>query len=234
MKSWILIVLISLFSAPLWAQGEAGKPLRLGVGLLASTYIGDLNARGGSMERFTSGASLSLQFASEKLLSPQLNAGFGRIMAQDRELQAVDGVYPNTFVQTPFFQVDLRLKARFLRASPVHPHMSAGVGFLGYTPKDMDGNNLTDNYSTRRSDETYGPMTASFPLSAGVEVPLNGTLMVGLDYTYRMTASDYLDNVGRLGQRKGNDKLQSILLTLYITFDQGTTSRTGLRGKDRN
>ncbi|MFM2375356.1 MAG: hypothetical protein RLZZ165_453 [Bacteroidota bacterium] len=234
MKSWILIVSISLFSATLWAQGEAGKPLRLGVGLLASTYIGDLNANGGAVDRFTSGASLSVQFASERLLSPQLNAGFGRIMAQDRELQAVDGVHPNTFVQTPFFLVDLRLKARFLRESPVHPSLSAGVGFLGYTPEDGDGNNLIDNYSTRRNDETYGSMTASFPLSAGFEVPLNGTLMVGLEYTYRMTASDYLDNVGRLGQRNGNDKLQSILLTLYITFDQDPASRTTLHGKDRH
>lgn len=229
----ILMTLLLVLSAR--AQKGPSSPLRLGVGLLGSTYVGDLNTSGDALSRFTPGASLSLQFASQHLLSPQLNVGFGKIVAQDRDIPAVEGVQPNTFVQTPFFFVDLRLKAKFLREAPVHPYVSAGVGLLGYTPKDMDGNNLIDNYATRNDGETFGSMAASFPLNAGLEVPLNAILMLGLEYTYRATTTDYIDNVGQLGLRNGKDKLQSLLLTLYVTFDPDAMSRSNiLRGRDRN
>lgn len=218
------------------ASGQQGpqSPLRLGLGLFGATYVGDLNSNGGSLEKFSPGAALSVQFASKKLLGPQLNAGFGKIVAQDRTLEAVDGVQPNTFVQTPFFYVDLRLKARFLREAPVHPHISAGVGMLGYTPRDGDGNNLIDNFATRNEGETYGSISANFPLSAGLEIQLHPILMLGLEYTYRPTTSDYLDNIGQVGLRNGKDKVQSLLLTMYVTFDPDAMSSPSLRGRDRN
>jgi hypothetical protein len=232
MKHWIALFLLLLLAAAVPAQGPQ-SPLRLGLGLMGTTYVGDLNSTGGSLMRFSPGATLSLQFAGTKLISPQLNAGFGKFVAQDRDLQpSEEGIQPNTFVQTPFFFVDFRLKARFLRETAVHPHISAGIGLLGFTPKDGDGNNLIDNFATREESETYGSMTASFPLSAGLEVELNGVIMLGLEYTFRPTTSDYLDNVGLLGPRDGKDKLQSLLLTLYFTIDP--SGNAPLRGRGRN
>jgi opacity protein-like surface antigen len=232
MKKIVTIALLLITCMLVHAQQPVQKPLRLGIGLMGATYVGDLNANGGSFERFSPGAGLSLQFASEHLLSPQLNAGFGKFMAQDRELTAVEGVQPNTFVQTPFFFVDLRLKAKFLREAFLHPYLSAGVGLLGYTPKDADDNSLIDNLATRKEGETFGSMTAGLPLSTGLEFEFSPIIMVGLEYTYRITTSDYLDNIGLIGLRDGKDKLQSLLLTLYITFDPDAT--TSLKGRDRN
>ncbi len=235
MKRIVNIALLLLLCASVAAQQPAQKPLRLGIGLMGTSYVGDLNTQGGAWERFSPGACLSLQFASDHLLSPQLNAGFGRFVAQNRDLQAVEGVQPNTFVQTPFFFVDLRLKARFLREAMVHPYLSAGIGLLGYTPKDADGNNLIDNFATRQDGETFGSMTAGLPLSAGAELRVSPILMVGLEYTYRITTSDYLDNIGLVGLRDGKDKLQALLLTLYVTFDPDAARSNGvLRGRDRN
>jgi hypothetical protein len=234
MKKFIGTVFVLLLVTRLLGQSGPQSPLRLGIGLQGTTYVGDLNSKGGAWERFSPGAALSLQFASQKLLSPQLNAGFGRFVAQDRDLESVEGVMPNTFVQTPFFFVDLRLKARFLREAGIHPYLSVGVGMLGYTPKDQDANNLIDNFATRNEGETYGSMTASFPLSTGLEVQLHPILMVGLEYTYRPTTSDYLDNIGQVGLRDGKDKLQSLLLTLYVTFDPEGLNAGSLRGRDRN
>jgi Outer membrane protein beta-barrel domain len=235
MKKHIALAFLLLLGITAWSQQPMQSPLRLGLGLLGTTYVGDLNSQGGAWERFSPGACLSLQFASDHLLSPQLNAGFGKFVAQDRTLQSVEGVQPNTFVQTPFFFVDLRLKARFLRTLPVHPYLSAGVGLLGYTPKDADANNLIDNTATRNDGELYGSMTAGLPLSTGVEIRLSPILHLGLEYTYRITTSDYLDNIGQVGLRDGKDKLQSLLLSLYITFDPDAAKGNGvLRGRDRN
>jgi hypothetical protein len=217
------------------AQGPDQRPLRLGLGLVGATYLGDLTTQGGGFNRFSPGASLSLQFASERLLSPQINAGFAKVVAQDRTLPAVEGVQPNTFVQTPFFFVDLRLKARFLRQTPFHPYLSAGIGMLGYTPKDADGNNLIDNLASRGEGETYGSMTAAFPLSTGMELEIHPQLGVGLEYTFRPSASDYLDNIGRLGPKAGKDQLHAIMLSLFVTFDTGGGSPAPvIRGRDRN
>lgn len=234
-RTLAIIALFCLAFQGLFAQAPAPKPLRLGLGLLATGYSGDLNTGSSPFERFYPGAALSLQFASEKLLSPQLNGGFGKFIAQDRDLSAVDGVQPNTFVQTPFFFVDLRLKARFLRQKAIHPYLSAGIGMLGYTPRDADGNNLIDNFATRQEGETFGSMSANFPLHAGIEFVMNPVLMLGLEYGIRPTTTDYLDNIGQLGLRSGNDMLQTIALSVYFTFDpEYKPNSTILKGRDRN
>ena len=135
MKKFFAISLLLLLAAPSGPNSPRRSRCVLGLGLMGASYIGDLNSQGGSWERFSAGANLSLQFASDHLLSPQLNAGFGKFLAQDRDIAAVDGVQPNTFVQTTFFAVDLRLKARFLRQAAVHPYLSAGIGLVGFTPR---------------------------------------------------------------------------------------------------
>jgi hypothetical protein len=205
------------------------------MGLMGAGYRGDLAVGEQAYHRFYPGLGISLQFLSEKLISPQLNTGFGKFVAQDRDLPAVEGVQPNTFVSTPFFFVDFRLKARFLRARRCVPYLSAGIGMLGYTPKDVNGNNLLDNVSTREEGEIYGSITAGFPLSVGLELRMNRLMALGLEYTFRPTGSDYLDNVGLLGYKEGKDKLHSLMLSLYFTIDPTGTMRefNPVRGRDR-
>ncbi len=226
-----MVVLLLGLAGQTYGQAEQ-KPLRLGLGFLGTAYSGDLTTNGDALQRFHPGAQLSIQFASDALITPQINFGFGRFVSQDRDIAAVDGVQPNTFVDTRFFFADFRLKARFLREKTVHPYASLGLGLLGYTPRDADGNNLLDNISTRNSNETYGTITAAFPLSLGLEVELSPLVMLGLEYTFRPTTSDYLDNIAELGPNDGNDQLQSLLLSLYFTFDPSRTATSrGLRGK---
>jgi hypothetical protein len=228
-----LTILLLLAAAVLPAQSPEQKPLKLGLGLLGASYVGDLNTNGQALYRFNPGVSISLQFDSEKLVAPQLNTGFGKFVAQDRDIMGAEGAQPNTYVETPFFFVDFRLRARFLRETAFNPYFSLGIGLLGYTPKDQDGNNLLDNISTRAEGETYGSITAGFPFSLGFEVKLNALVGLGLEYTYRLTVSDYLDNISQLGPRDGKDRLQSLLLSVYFTFDPNRSINNGIRGKDR-
>ena len=228
-----LCILLLLAASGAMAQTAQQKPLKIGVGLLGASYVGDLNVDGNALHRFHPGVSISLQFDSEKLITPQLNTGFAKVVAQNRDLQPVEGVSPNSFVETPFFFVDFRLRARFLREKAFHPYVSAGIGLLGYTPKDEDGNNLLDNISTRQEGETYGSITAGFPMSIGAELELSPLIGMGLEYTHRFTASDYLDNISQLGTRDGNDKLQSLLVSIYFTFDPNRSINNSIRGKDR-
>jgi len=211
----------------------AQSPLRLGFGISGTAYQGDLTTHNDRFYRFNPGFNASLQFASQKLITPQVNVGFGKFTAQDRDIAAVDGIQPNTFVETNFFNVDLRLKVRFFRKHMVNPYGSIGIGLLGYTPRDINGNGLVENTNTRNEDEIYGSITASFPLSAGIEVHMNPILSLGCEYTYRPTGTDYLDNIGQLGLAEGNDKLHTILLVVYFTLDpEGLNDWRNLRGRD--
>lgn len=250
MKRFSILILIGLlFSAPLLAQDtipekdkpevdeskRRQKPLRVGLGLIGAGYVGDLNNNGQELFRFHPGVNISLQFASPKLITPQINAGFGKFVAQDREIGEVEGIQPNTFVETSFFWADFRLKVRFLRKHAFNPHISIGIGLLGFTPRDQDGNSLLDNFATRKDDEaTYGSITAAFPMSAGFDWKLNPILAIGLEYTHRFTGTDYLDNIGQLGTREGNDRLNTLMLNLYITFDpENPINFNNLKGRDR-
>jgi hypothetical protein len=222
MRKVLLTMSIALLTLHLQGQDAAPpaagpSPLRLGVGLCMVTPQGDLS-HGEANIRMTASANVSLQFATTKLLSPQLNAGFGRVIAQDRDLGPTEGVQPNTFAQTPFFYVDFRLKAKFLRETRVNPYFSLGIGLLGYTPRDAEGNALIDNLDSRAEGELYGNMTASFPISIGTELKVSDQLRVFTEYTFRPTASDYLDNVGQLGTVKGKDKLHQLQLGLLFTL----------------
>lgn len=209
-------------------------PLRLGLGLFGAALTGDINNNGEEFYRFYPGVNVSLQFANKKLISPQLMAGFGKFVAQNRDLGEVEGISPNTFVETPFFFADVRIKARFLRQKGFQPYVSAGLGLLGYTPKDPDGNPLLDNFSTRKETETYGSVTASFPLSVGFEITMSPILTLGTEYTYRPTASDYLDNIAELGTRSGNDRINTFSLNLFITFDpENPVNFRNLKGRER-
>lgn len=235
LPSLLLIGFLS-FSISVVAQAiaPAQSPLRLGFGISGTAYQGDLTTHNDRFYRFNPGFNASLQFASKKLITPQVNVGFGKFTAQDRDIAAVDGIQPNTFVETNFFNVDLRLKVRFFRNHKVNPYGSIGIGLLGYTPRDLNGSGLVENTNTRNPDETYGSITASFPLSAGVEIHMNPILSVGCEYTYRPAGTDYLDNIGQLGQAEGNDKLHTLLLTVYFTLDpDGLTDWRNLRGRDR-
>lgn len=205
--------------------------MKLGLGFFGATYRGDLTPKGSGWDRFYPGFNASLQFANQKFISPQLNGGFGRFISQNRDQGPVDGIQPNTFVETAFFYVDLRLKARFLRQKKFSPYLSIGAGLLGYTPRDEDNTSLLDDVDTRADGETYGSLTAGFPLSAGFELKLSPIVSLGFEYTNRRSGTDYLDNISQLGSRKGKDRINSITANLFLTFDPQVMSGK-FRGKD--
>ncbi|MCZ2355801.1 MAG: hypothetical protein LC115_03760 [Bacteroidia bacterium] len=195
------------------------KPaLKFGLGFLGITYNGDLNANEEYWHRFYPGGNLSLQFNSVRRLSPQLNIGFSKIIAQDRSLFQ-NGQKSNNYVETPFFWGNVLVKYRFYKTGRVRPHIAAGIGILGFNPKDIEGNNLASNQQTREPGETYSTTVLFFPLNAGVELKLNSFVAIALDYYRFNTTTDYLDNVGKLGKKRGKDILQGLQFTVFWMWD---------------
>ena len=194
--------------------------MRVGLGMIASAYSGDLNFQAEKFYRFYPGFNLYLQFGKTKMISPQLNMGFGKFVAQNRQLQSIPGYTINKYVETNFFYADFRLKAKFLRKTIFNPFVSLGPELFSYTPKDVEGNALADNFESREENETYGSVAFAFPLSIGFDLLLNPIFGIGFEYTYRLTSSDYLDNIGNLGLKSGKDKLNTFQLSFFVNIDQ--------------
>lgn len=215
----LLFISLWLSSAVAWGQ-TAPPPLQIGLGWAGYSYSGDLTYGEDRFRRAYPGGAISVQFAGARVLHLQLNAGFGRFIEQSDGWTPTSeaGIRPNSFVETSLFYTDLRLRFRPWHRRVVHPYFSVGLGMLSFSPRDQEGNSLAENTLTRQAGEIYGSTTAAFPLNAGLMVRLNPQASLGAGYTYRLTASDYLDNIGQLGRAPGNDRLHSLDLTLYVQF----------------
>lgn len=217
-------------------QQKAPVPvIRVGLGLMGSAYAGDLNFEGEQFYRFYPGFDGYLQLGKPKLIRPQIHMGFGKFVAQNRLLEPVAGYDINKYVETSFFYADLRFKLTFLRKKKFQPYFSLGPELLNYTPRDADGNALSDNFNSRKENETYGSVTFAFPLSLGFDLALSPVLGLNADFTFRTTSSDYLDNIGELGGKSGNDKLNTLTIGMYVNFDPDyPVLRSWLQPKARN
>ncbi|MBX3102318.1 MAG: outer membrane beta-barrel protein [Bacteroidetes bacterium] len=222
-----LCLLILTAGAPAGVQAQENPSglrrvpaLQVGVGFSGLTYQGDLNWKQETYYRMYPGFRLSAQFDNQKRVSPQLGILLGRFSAENRGLGATEGVQPNTYVRTGFMAADVRILIRILRSSRLRPHVGIGLGLLAYDPKDTGGNTLVTNLNTRMESESYGNLAVQFPLVAGFQYRVNDITAIGVEFCHQGTSTDYLDNIGDLGPRPGNDRLQSLTFSLYISPGQ--------------
>lgn len=229
----IILLFLAILSLGSWASAQR-KPLKTGIGMLGAAYMGDMNNNGTELYKFYPGINASFEFASHRRVVPQLCGGYGKFVAQNRDLGVVEGIRLNTFVETSFFFADLRIKYRFRKDRKIIPYLSAGFGLLNYTPHDIEGNGLSDNISTRPDGEIYSSLAASLPLTAGCEFKLSPLLSVSMEANHRRSGTDFLDNIGSLGTRKGNDHLNTASITMHLTFDPEQPINIGNRnGRQR-
>lgn len=215
-----LCLTLCCLGSPLGLLAQTPPPLQVGLGLSGYAYTGDLTVAANRFRRAYPGGAISVQFAGARPLHLQLNAGFGRFVEQAEGWvpPLESGIRPNTFVETSLFYTDLRLRFRPWSHRVVHPYFSAGLGMLFFSPTDKEGNSLVENSLTRLPGEEYNNLTASFPLNAGLMLRINRQVSLAAGYTYRVVASDYLDNIGQLGPRPGNDALHTVDLSLYVSL----------------
>ncbi len=218
----ILWTLPVLAMAQLQPPAKGTRPLKVGLSMSGTMYIGDLTDKETMFHRVYPGSNISLQSEGYRNLRAQLNAGFGRFSEQyDSEPPELPkGIFPVNFVETSFFYGDLRLKYRLLKRREIQPFVSAGAGFLIFSPQDAQGKFLSDAILTRPEGEFYNTAVPQLPFSAGVQARITPLLWLGAEYTYRYVPTDYLDNIGQLGRRPGNDQLHQLMVTVYVNMSQ--------------
>ncbi len=223
MKNCFLIILLSFVFHFNYAQISVKGP-RIGIGYLANTYFGDLNAQE-KLHRFYPGVHLNLSFETQKSFMLGFNILFGQFIAQTRNLPPVDGIQPNSFVKTSFTNASFLLKYRPFFKNALSPFLGAGLGLLNFTPKNEQNQNLSSVLSTRTPGESYSSTGLCLPLNTGVDLKLSRNFSLGLNYFYVFTSTDYLDNIGKLGSTPGNDKIMQLSLSMQFVLE--SESRKG-------
>lgn len=217
------------------------KDILLGLAYTATAYYGDLNyAEGGLLQsdfiNFYPGMTLTLRRDAPRLILPSFNLGYGRFVAQNPDLRPVlyqfnevdTLIMPNTYAETDLIHGEFILMVNPIRrVARVKPYLGIGVGGTAFYPKAKDGILLFRKFSTRAPEErTYGTLAVTVPMAAGVYLNINRSLSAHFGYLYRFTSSDYLDNIGLLGQHPGNDQLHSFKVGLdFRIYDAGKFER---------
>lgn len=194
--------------------GQQGT-LMVGVGANGSFYSGDLESSG-NLQRVYPGGQLSIQSVKKSWFRISAEAGFGKYAAQGSVADVPADVKPEGFVLAPYVFVDLKANFILLRNNPVEPYIAVGAGVFNFNPQDALGDPLVENPITRLPEEIYNTSIFSLPLSAGVRFRIHKYMGLGAEYSYRLTPTDYLDNVGMLGRRDGADRLQALSLSMYF------------------
>ncbi|MFN0201582.1 MAG: outer membrane beta-barrel protein [Bacteroidia bacterium] len=198
-----------------------GQGIRIGLSMNVWNYRGDFSDDKYDWTRVYPGFNISLQSASRKKLQGQFNMGIGSIADQADAgdvMTTEPDIFPNQFFFTNFVYGDVRIRYHFLPKSRLKPYLGAGVGVLVFSPQDARNRSLSEpDNGSRPVGEEYGIFTVQAPLCVGLDWRFHPNLSVGLQYSYHLTGTDYLDNIGSLGAKKGKDNLQSLQFALYIT-----------------
>ncbi|MFN0201581.1 MAG: outer membrane beta-barrel protein [Bacteroidia bacterium] len=201
---------------------EKGYTLWVGVGMLSSHYQGDFTYGETDFVRVSPGLCVSTQFEGVSNLQGQLSFGFGRFTEQNDKIRflTVGEFEPNNFVDTRFQYLDLMLRYRMFKKYRFQPYVSAGAGIFTFNAKDENGYSLVSNIYSRLYQNNYNTVIPSVPLSVGFRVQCAKHLQIELGYTYRIVATDYLDNIAdaQTGVKNGNDKLQGLSLSVCLGF----------------
>ncbi|MFK7968985.1 MAG: LysM peptidoglycan-binding domain-containing protein [Bacteroidia bacterium] len=210
-----IVFCISVIS--LKAQGD-GEGIHIQVGMGGTAYTGDLTEPDLPMFRTQPSVNLGLVIAGKGWIQPRIGVGFGSFIEQQDQNLIIPpaGIIPTPYVQSTFTHMDLQLQLVLWRKRTFSLSMGGGLGLLFFSPKNFEGDFLIDNPFTRLPEEEYPGFAPSFPLSVGLNIRLKSQMGLRLEYTYRPTGTDYLDNIGLLGNREGNDRLQSISVGFWV------------------
>lgn len=229
MKYIYCLLIVTCLSAPnlSFSQKKPGAP-HLGIGWTGLLYQGDLTMGETDYLRVYPGSNIFLQFANERAFRLRFSAGFGKIVEQvdQRPLLSEESRQTNNYFETNLFYFDLKLMRYFFRKGPVQPYLGFGPSLFFFNPKDQDGNFLIDNIFTREVGEEFATTIFVWPATVGLSFPLSKALRINADYTYRLNMSDYIDNIGLLGQAPGGDQLHAF----QVSFDV----RLGIDRKERS
>jgi opacity protein-like surface antigen len=188
------------------SSGVSKWGIHAGIGIAA--YHGDLMQSDANMFKqasysFSAGAS----YAFLKKLSGRLDIGIHKVQAADSKNSGEQYKARNLSFKSSIFDVSLSAEYSILDLDHymVTPYISAGVGMMFFNPytNDAAGNKQYlrelgtegQGLAAYPDRKMYKKSTVEFPLGLGLKYPITENIKLQLEFNYRVTGTDYLDDV---------------------------------------
>ena len=205
-------LLISLFSnaqrSPENANGAGASKFSIHLGAGTAAYHGDLMQSDANMfKQLSYSFNAGVSYAFLKKLRGSFDLGIQQLQASDKKNSGAQYKARNLSFKSTVF--DMSLSAEYsildLNRYMVTPYISAGVGMMFFNPytTDASGNKQYlrelgtegQGLAAYPDRKIYKKSAVEFPLGMGVKYPVNEQLTVLFDLNYRITGTDYLDDV---------------------------------------
>lgn len=206
----LMLIAFGLF----WFQGPTAhtQHFEVGIGGGITNFYGDLSE--GTFRDITRNTHVGVTGFGKYHISPTFNVGLsishGRISGDDRFAEDEETRMRNLSFQSPVTEVALRLDINLLGfepynfRSPWSPYIFGGIAGFRFQPEALyegewvelqplgtEGQGL-DAFPDR---EKYNLVQISVPLGFGFKYALSEFLTIGFEFGYRLTFTDYLDDV---------------------------------------
>ena len=215
------ILSVGLFA---WLPVHSQRYISFGVGL--NSYVGELSPS--SRQRLNpirGDGELNVRigytrYLREKLfIDASVNVGAieGSFEPGDDIDPEVITSYPNLnrFFRTSLSSLEFTLNWIFTDWQEFDLYGGVGMGVLSFRVEDENNRNLRLVPNTRAEGETYDNITMMVPINAGIILFKNRRVNLLFQVSWNLTNTDYLDNIGRLGQSGNDSVLRNLFMVRY-------------------
>jgi opacity protein-like surface antigen len=191
--------------SPKKGSGTDYSKFSVSVGGGIANYYGDLIKKKINFTQFGGSLSAGAQYAFSPRIAARFDLGYEKLQGSDSKS---GGAYPDRNLSFKSNVFDFSLAAEFtvlnLDKFPISPYVSAGAGVVVFDPYAYNGvtgqrQNLhdlnTEGQGLPGYAASYNRSALEFPLGVGVKYRANDQLTLALDFNYRITQTDYLDDV---------------------------------------
>lgn len=210
------------------------SPSEISVGVGVGNYIGELGGSNGKkkpwlldleLSQFKFSWQVGYRYNIGRYFATRLNFAWVKVAGSDALTSSPTRNYRNLSFKSNIYEGAIFMDLFFIRAKPGHIHHFKGVkgqkgqpfevfGFVGvggfYYRSTSGGVALaglsTEGQGLEGGPKKYIPFSVSVPIGLGVNYVYYKDLKFGLDFTYRFTFTDYIDDAS--GVYYDNDKLR--------------------------
>lgn len=212
----LLVLFLGVFETLLYAQSYAH------VGIGGNYYDGELS---GGLEEPQANITAGYTYRLDQHFFIHAEINVGRITGEYQPGDNFRGIRLNPEINKYFVSntesIQAGIQWEWFRWYPFHSYVGVGVGFLSYEIADSQGRNILDIPSTRLPNETYDTRAMYVPLQVGVVLFHRKRVNIVLEQSWNITTTDYLDNIGYLGNNGSDTIIRRMLKVRYQFSDEG-------------
>ena len=194
----ILTIAISVF----FANNTFAQKWEIGGLLGASNYNGDLAREVVLKEtHLAGGVYMRYNFGKYFSIKPALN--IGTISGSDKNFK--ENKYRNLSFKSNISELSLNMEFNFrpfgsqVRTENFTPYLQLGIGGFRFNPKAKYNGDVFELHSLHTEGQSnkqmYKLYQLSIPFGMGLKWEINDNLIVGYEFIYRKTFTDYIDDV---------------------------------------